>query len=495
MGTDKLLNMLNKKVEELQLQKEQGERKIVEIKQIQNIIRTIQNNPFDLYELDNEAIDYIFSALSLGDEYLEKVINYKVVYEGYKKFGRAAVPQISLVEEFIDLVKTRLDERKYNLSDEVAEHQYVNVLFKEYNDLRQELQNPEKVVTRIKILSKFLRESSLSLKEQIDIKLEINSRNNSLYESQNLSVEPINDNYDENNVTEIAKIEQSLSERFNPATLNNMKSIAELLSYCKTREEIESIIGEWKFSFSNDSIISIVDGLISLKQIEMLTLEELIADEDDDYKEDVSAIDLQLKLLQEYKESSLAVSELEEDSLVGDITEDISSGDKFQEALDNYSSDPLTYPTCVLFLSDSIERDIKDISDQETIDDIFLLIEKLKKNEIIQKTKLVNNKRLRDVEQIKPNSKGRQARVLTVRLSDNIYGILQLSSKKSVSPREDTETIETRRRMCNIDKLREEINTPELLSYYVEKTKIISDKLMSKVSGNKVSSDYKGGSK
>ena len=340
-----------------------------------------------------------------------------------------------------------------------------------------------------------MSESSFPVHEQIDIKLEINSRNNALYKSQSLNIEPADSHYIENGIDEIDRIEHLLSERFNPTTLNNMKSIASLLSSCKTKEELESIIGDWKFSFGNDSILSIIDGLISLKQIEMLTLKELIAGEENNYKEDTNSLELQLKLLEEYKESSLTVNKLEDDSLIGDITEDISSRDKFQEALDHYSSDPLLYPTCVLFLSDSVERDIKEISDQETIDDIFLLIEKLKKNEIIQKTKLVHNKKIRDIEQIKPNSKGRQARVFAVRLSDNIYGILQLSSKKSVNPREDIETIEARRKQCNIDMLKQEINAPEVLNYYVEKTKIISDKLINKVSGSTVVRSYKGGTK
>lgn len=475
MGTDKLIKLLNEKIDLLKIEQELERSQLEEIQRLQTIIKAIQNNPFELYNLEDGTIEYIVSTLSLGQDYLEKLEKYKVIYDACLQFGREAIPQVAIVEKFIKETKEKLTAQKCSLADEVAKHQYTIVQCQNYDSLQHELSDPNKYVTRVDLLIKLLDESSLDTSEKNAIKLEIISRNNAIYQnalSANSNEEiKYKDDYDDR----INEINEKLAEKFNPATLNNLNAISNLLSSCETKEEIEQIIDEWKFTFGDDSFLEVIDGLIDLKNVEMLLLRSLVGDEIDKYQSDLDDVNSQISLLEEYRESILETNELEENSTLVEIDEEEFS--KVQRALNNYSEDPLATPNCVLFLTDAIDRDIRSIDDQETLEDIFLLIEQLRNNNVELKMRFTNNRNLRDLEKLKLNSKGKQARVIIVNLDDNIYGVIHVCGKKATSPKDLATTLESRRKNCNIDYLKHHIREPQVLDDYVEKTKNISKKL------------------
>lgn len=181
---DSLLEKLTEKLERLKFEKEVREGKIEEAKRLQDIIDTIQENPFNLYNLDEATITYLSHALSLDEDYLQTLARNKVIYDGYLQFGREAVPQINLVEDFVEATRQSLKERKCSLADEVAEHQESILLHQTYTQLLEELTNPDTYVSSIEVLISLLDEVSSKEEYKNDIKLEVISKNNRIYQME-----------------------------------------------------------------------------------------------------------------------------------------------------------------------------------------------------------------------------------------------------------------------------------------------------------------------
>lgn len=287
------------------------------------------------------------------------------------------------------------------------------------------------------------------------------------------------------NDEEIQKIEDELQGRFGPETFCALKSVSNLLSNCKTKEEIDMIMQDWKYVFGETELAEIIEGLISLKNIEQLLLADIAEEDLESYNEDIQEVNLQIDLLREYNESVLTLGEQEMESILVQTDNSISKG-KLQQVLEEYNENPVSTPNCALFITDSIERDIKIIDDKETLEDIFLLIEQLKNGHISHQTSSLEIGE-KDVYHMKPTSMGRQARVAYTRLSGNIYGIIQLYGKKADNPKSTITTLKNRVKNCNLKQLKKDIEDPEVFDYYVERTKAISSKLR-----EEVEKSYKG---
>lgn len=478
---DDLSKKLTEKIDALKTEKEQNEEKIEEIKKLKGIIDAIQENPFSLYNLDEDTVMYLSSVLSLDASYLQTLARNKVIYDGYLQFGREAIPQISLVEEFVEDTKKALVDKKHDLTDEVAGYQESLLLHQGYTQLLEELKNPDAYVSNIDLLITLLDESSLEEKYKNDIKLKIIAKNHRIYQTKLSSFDTPQIREDEvTNDEEIQKIEDGLQERFGPESLQALKTVSNLLSSCKTREEIEKVMQEWKFVFAAQDLTEIIDGLISLKNVEILLLSDIVGKNLESCEEDMRDINLQLDLLKEYRESVLTLEEQEKEAISLETDTSLSKS-KLRQALDEYNEDPLATPNCVLFLSDSIANDIKAMDDKETIEDVFLLIEQLKNNNSSYQSVLLDGIG-KDMRHLKPSSARRQARVVYTKLTRNIYGIIQVFGKKANNPKSSNTTLKNRIRNCNLGQLKSEIEDPEVLNDYVERTKAISSKLKEAVS-------------
>lgn len=483
---DSLLEKLTEKLEKLKVEKAAREEKIEEAKRLQDIMDTIQENPFNLYNLDDVTITYLSHALSLDTDYLQTLARNKVIYDGYLQFGREAVPQVNLVEDFVEATRQSLKEKKYSLADEVASYQGSLLLHQTYTQLLEELTNPDAYISSIETLITLLDESSFDEKYKNDIKLEVISKNNRIYQFElaNCGTPQIRGGGVTND-EEIQKIEDELQERFGPETFHALKSVSNLLTNCKTKEEIEKIMQDWKYVFEAEELAEIIEGIISLKNTEILLLSDITGDDLDSYNEDIQEVNLQIDLLNEYKDSLLELNEQEEEAISVETDNTLSKG-RLQQVLEEYDENPTATPNCVLFITDSIERDIKSIDDKETLEDIFLLIEQLKNGHISHQTSSLEIGE-KDVYHMKPTSMGRQARVAYTRLSGNVYGIIQLYGKKADNPKSTITTLKNRVKNCNLKQLKKEIENPEVFDYYVERTKAISSKLR-----EEVEKSYKG---
>lgn len=245
------------------------------------------------------------------------------------------------------------------------------------------------------------------------------------------------------------------------------------------------IMQDWKYVFGETELAEIIEGLISLKNIEQLLLADIAGDDLKSYNEHVQEVNLQIDLLNEYKDSLLKLNDQEVEAISAE-TDNTLSKSKLQQVLEEYNENPVSTPNCVLFITDSIERDIKIIDDKETLEDIFLLIEQLKNGHISHQTSSLEIGE-KDVYHMKPTSMGRQARVAYTRLSGNIYGVIQLYGKKADNPKSTITTLKNRVKNCNLKQLKKDIEDPEVFDYYVERTKAISSKLR-----EEVEKSYKG---
>lgn len=474
MGFEKLLMLINEKLLLVEEAKDKRELKIEEITRLKDVIASLKDNPFKLYELDTNDFVYVAKSLSLSDEYLNQLSKFKTIYEGFLKFGRDAIPQISLAENFVGATKELLEKRTALLADKIAEYQYAESMERQYAKLKDEVISEDKEIASVDLLLELVNSSSrLSDEEKNNIKMEAIKKNNALYEKMLLST-------DEAQMSrKINEINEQLNETFKPKTLLKIKEVYKILSQCSNDEDISSILDQWSYSFGDDFNPKVVEALIAFANIDFLETKSLIADEEN-HKDDLEPIENRIRLLKEYKESTDELGELEEEAT--EVL--INKTGKLEQALSEYDNDPLGTKNCVLFLSERIENDIRDIDSQETIEDAFLLIEQLRNDNVGKRVVFTSNKKLKGLEELKPNSKGRQARVVYTRLRDNIFGIIGLFGKKADSSRSITTTLDSRKKNCNIDELQATISNEDVFEHYLELTRDISMKLKDRVVGN-----------
>ena len=467
MGFEKLLMLINEKLLLVEEAKDKRELKIEEITRLKDVIASLKDNPFKLYELDTNDFVYVSKSLSLSDEYLNQLSKFKTIYEGFLKFGRDAIPQISLAENFVGATKELLEKRTALLADKIAEYQYAESMERQYAKLKDEVISEDKEIASVDLLLELVNSSSrLSDEEKNNIKMEAIKKNNALYEKMLLS-------------TDEAQMSRKINDTFKPKTLLKIKEIYKILSQCSNDEEIASILNQWSYSFGDDFNPKVVEALIAFANIDFLETKSLIADEEN-HKDDLEPIENRIRLLKEYKESTDELEELEEEAT--EVL--VNKTGKLEQALSEYDNDPLGTKNCVLFLSERIENDIRDIDSQETIEDAFLLIEQLRNDNVGKRVVFTSNKKLKGLEELKPNSKGRQARVVYTRLRDNIFGIIGLFGKKADSSRSITTTLDSRKKNCNIDELQATISNEDVFEHYLELTRDISMKLKDRVVGN-----------
>lgn len=479
MIIDELLKILNEEIESLERGAQKNEELRKEIGKLQKIIDATLTNPFGLYNLDSTSFDYVTKAIGMDSSLIAEMAQSRIIYDAYCQFGKEAVPQISSVEQFVAKVKETLENQKDTFSDQVAESVYSDVFYRELCTLKEELTDEEKPVDQFTALNEVFKRHGISVQDRIAIKMEINNKNNNIY-AKTLpddikEDEPLSE-YDK----KISKIENNLESKFNPATLNTLKAVSELISKCQTKEEVNQIIDEWEPCFGGTALSNIIDGLISLKDIELLTLKELIPETDETYKIDLDKLNMQIEALTEYKEDTQILIDMEQDATKVEVGEILDN--KFLQLLSEYNPNPMESRNIVLFLTDSIAQDVESIDDRQALEDAFVLIEQLKNDRgDYRSSKFSNCAPLRDLGYLRANSRNKQVRVVYAQLSDNIYGIIAILPKKADRPKRYINTLAARRKNCDIDSIKAHITEEDVLKHYIEKTETISAVLVDSV--------------
>ncbi len=448
---NKLLEILKNKIATFSQLKEEKESSIVEANRLQSIIGIIKENPLNLYELDDDSLIIILQSIELTEEEQEIIKKGKKIYEAWTEFGDM-ITQINSVNNFIvSVLQKRLSEQRCNLIDKISECKYDMIIMERAKKLFTELNDQESPITDLELLFKILKTSNLTDQEKVNIKIEINARNVSKFKEQTpITSEELSKQYAE----QIARLDEKLNTEFNNSTLNRIRAVSELLQECQTSDDISSVLEDWQTSFEingKDRLKKVINGLLMFKMMEELTLRTVSLD-DEEALESVDKTRKVINLLNEYNESLDIMSELKEQEVdLGTTVID----SKAQQCVQEFREDPKDYPNTVVLLSDAVKRDIEDIKDQQILEDSFVLIEKLKKGTIDdrEKDKYLHNKNIRDCEVLRPNSKGRQARVVYLKLSPNVYGILLVNSRNGNNPKSNVSTIETRKKSCNIENL------------------------------------------
>ena len=476
MGLDLLKKLLDDRLVSLDEELKKEEKRIQDIAKVQDVVRRIEDDPYILYTSNGEEL---VKFLGLDST---KIETFRKIYEGYLVYGRSAIPQISLVEEETVVIKKDLESKICFLSDVIAKHQGNVLLCKGYKALSLQVLNEESYITQIDVLIDLLNSSNLTIEEKNDIKRHINARNIMVQKSlmaNDIKEEVVDDSEASlvvsDNANKIAELSAQLDSIFGVEALTHLKTIAELLNDCDSVGDIENLLAGWQYSFG-DSYSQIVDGVIILKSIEILELKDAFGEENEEILEEVAMLDEQITILSDYKNSI----EMEKNA---DCIDTSVGMNEYERAIFEYNPDPFSYPVRVFFLNNAVGRDIDSIKDKETLQDLFLLLENLKKGN-------AQPKNLTDVgvKSLKPSKRGRQARIRYVPLEDNVCVIVQVMEKKADNSRADKKTLSLRVKEVN-DLERRMVKDSTVIEDLSDVTMVHSDKLMSlitKTSTNKI---------
>lgn len=486
MIDERLVMLLNEKISLLQTDRDDKNKKMEEIKQVKKIIKTLQSNPFNLYTLKPDELNALANILPDDTDFIKTVSKYKTIYEGCLQFGREAIPQVSLIEDYVRNTQTILEEKGHALTDKIASYQYTDAKLRRYSKLYEEINSEDKLITDAGLVIDLINSSNLTDEEKNNIKLAVINRNNSIYRKT------IADNHQINigPKTDIEIIEEQLKQEFPDSILLKIKSISDTISMCNSEEEVDIFLKGCKYSFKDSYYPKAIAGVIAYQNIELLILKSVISESKEESEEDINAIKAKIAVLRKYAQGAEMIDELERNAQVVNLDD---SRTKLETALSSYEEDPLKTQNCVLFLGKQLYGDIKDIEDRETLEDVFLLIEQLKNETNINKHTLTGDGGFRGIGTLKPKSRGRQARIAFAHLDENIYGLVYIFGKKADNPKDVRSTIASRRKNFDIDKLKKQISDPEVMESYIELTRDISLKLKARVSGEITSTKEKVG--
>jgi hypothetical protein len=468
MGLEALKGILDNKLVFLNQELENEQKQIDSIEQFQEIIRVIKENPYILFTDEGEK--YI-KLLDLG-EYNFPVL--KKIYDGYVIFGRDAIPQISLVEDVMERIHNNLEQKVCFLSDLVVGHQANIIVYDGYKTLGSQIFNDDVYVTQIDTLRSLLDGANLSIADKNNILRSVIKKNNSIYKKRILEVSEGENLGEVKEVSEytknIAVLRSDLENIFGSDSLKFLSVVSELFGECNNVSEFDEILKGWDYSLGN-SYSEIVDGIIKLKSIELLEYRDAFGESSEEVNKEIQVIEAQIKVLCDYKDSITLEREADE--------VDVSvHQNEYERVINEYNSDLSSYPNHVLFLSNAVGRDIDSIRDPETLRDVFLLLEKLKNDDVQSISKSFAFGGIRE---LKLSKKGHQARVRYASLGNNVYVISQILEKKADKYTGEENTL--KRRGKEVSVLEEKVKkNPVVLDELVDITKVHFDKLFSLVS-------------
>lgn len=453
MEFDILLKLLNEKIVSLRDEAEKTDKNKEEIVQLQDIVRKVKDDPYCLYTSDDS--NYV-RLLGYSSEQLQEIEKCKRIYGLYVQFGmdKDVIPQISIVEESAKKIEEDLERKVMLLSDVIARHQAIILGCQSYENLLNEIKDKSSYVTEIKALLELLNESNLEVSERNKIKRAVIAKNNLIYQqtrevaleeqrkaelakkamqqvsvvdesTDNLgetesdtelevSAATIEERFETEEEREIAQLTRNLEHTFGKCTIKRMQELVRTILSCENDQQINDLLDGYKFS-NSEKYLEMVDGLISLMRIDIL-MAKYFSDE-----EMIKKYNQPLLALEEYR---VCLSD-EQKAEVEAIGVDVDGLKDFEKALQEYDSNPLSTPNQVIFLNNAVGRDIASIKDKTTLQDIFLLIEGFRKGEI--RCDSMSDLEMR---KLKPNKKGRQARVMLLHIDNNVYGVVCVHAKK-----------------------------------------------------------------
>lgn len=469
MAFDRVIKILDEEIEKLAIDAINEEKKTQEIGRFQEVIRAIEKEPFILYTTQGEPF---IKLLGLDEK---QISGYRKIYEGYIRFGRENIPHIKLVEDENEKIKVDLLKKVQFLSDVIAKHQANILRVSRYKKLFAELNDENSYITQIDVLIELFKNSSFSFEDKNNFLREVNTRNVILQKQSEketelideLEVDEANTDYESLYAKEAREIKQQLEKDFGSQSLKHLYSINDFIKGQKDKEEVRLILSGWAYSFSK-SINDILDGIIALKRIDILELKDNF--EEEEVASEIELINEQIMILNGYKQES----DMQE--LINTNTDN----NDYERAVLEYNPDLLSYPVKVLFLNNTVGKELENIEDMETLRDLFVLLENIKKGTEYSKFLEAFDK----LKQTDPQKHGHQARIRYQMLTPDVCVVVQMIGKKADKTRREQETLELRLKALRA-KEKDITADPKSFDEHLEITRKYSDRLFNTISKEK----------
>lgn len=444
MGLENLIKFLDEMMVSYNEEIDKENQKIKEIGKFQEIIMNIKDDPYLLYTSNG---DRFVDVLGLDRQKLSVL---KTIYDAFLKYGKDVIPQIAMVEEQTERIQQELSVKVGVLSDVIAKRQENILLLEGCEKLSNEVKDKNSYISEIDTLLRILNGSNFDLNQKMAVLRDVNERNTLIQEKKTVKLERIQERLKKLEPEKMPELEpeiiqpekedsifiktaktlrEKLEKDFGEMALKNLVAVSNLFKECKSVDELEELLNGWEHSIGS-SYEDIVDGIISLKNIELLELKDAFGEDSNDIEDEINLINSQLEILNNYKEK---------DNLEKNVEEIDISSNEYERAISEYDSDLTKYKTQVLFLNNTVGKDIDSIKDMETLSDLFILLEKLKKGESTYK--LMSNFKIRE---LKPTKLGRQARVRYDVIDENTVVILQVIEKKADKTRGEVDSLKRR---------------------------------------------------
>ena len=478
MEFDMLMKLLDGKLALLEKGRATLERSNLELSQIKEVIRKISEDPYCLY-LDENS--HLLRYLGFNSEQIKEIEKCKVIYQGYLEFGEK-LEQISIVHDKTKAIEEDLEKKQCLLTDIIAKNQGELLKGEDYVFLREEVLNRDSYITQLDTLFELLNGSGLETAETNKIKMAVLTRNNSIHRKMEqarkevvasdsslgelvddkasvveelfaeekedvalVSSEVVESDNPSEYDREILDLEQKLINRFGDKTYADLKEYFRVRIWnCSTIEELDIQLKSYKYdvSVNNHGVVELLDAIMDFERIEILKLKK---EEGEEFSEEA-------EYLKSIAESHIAhIETLKEEALREDKTDVIDvdvdgaigpdlSG--LERAIQNFNSDPLSSPNCVLFLNSSVIKEVTANKSDDVSNSTFCLIEKLRNdgfaNDNDSSSYIASKFRsLRgfskdyNVKELKPLNPTDEARVYCVHVRDNIYVVVGATTKKT----------------------------------------------------------------
>lgn len=153
------------------------------------------------------------------------------------------------------------------------------------------------------------------------------------------------------------------------------------------------------------------------------------------------------------------------------------------EEVKNTYFDYENHANTIIYVSNSILKDIETIDDPKTLQSIYNLLIGIKENNIPIKSYMQKDiMPSRKIKKVRPNSSNSQARIFCELLGNNIYGVILINAKKdTVTSKSTVTSVAERLKLYNPDNILNNINYEQNKAYDKDVYDLIVGKLNKKM--------------
>lgn len=397
-----------------------------------------------LNDKNRNLLENIFNKLIPDFSNNQSYINSREIYKSYQQFGDIEINHSYLIEVNKLLLYLRnvllVEKNKIIIND--------NCDFKE---LYKQIKNEDEDI-RYDLVDELLKKSNLSKEEYEVIYGYLNDKQNSFNKrvllSQTLNNDQLNDNS-----TLILDIARQIF----------ISEIDKISNFDDKLKKLDELILNNIYGNNTNKTNSIEIFKVIIKE-EILEEQQLMSELDEkERRELVNNIDELFKLMEYLNKKE---KEFEDD-----------------EEVKNTYFDYENHVNTIIYVSNSILKDIETIDDPKTLQSIYNLLIGIKENNIPIKSHMQKDiMPSRKIKKVRPNSSNSQARIFCELLGNNIYGVILINAKKdTVTSKSTVTSVAERLKLYNPDNILDNINYEQNKAYDKDVYDLIVGKLNKKI--------------